>query len=268
MTRALAETTPLEPGTRAFYVAAMRALEQARVRFLVGGAYALNHYTSIVRMTKDFDVFVRRADAERTLRVLGDAGFRTEMTFPHWLGKAFAGDLLIDVIFSSGNGVAEVDEEWFQHAETGEVLGCRVQLLPPEEMIWSKGYVMERERFDGADVNHLLLARAAALDWHRLLRRFGPDWRVLLSHLILFGFVYPRERDRIPAWVLGDLVARLQDETKTPAPADPVCQGTLISSRQYQGDVGGGLIDARLDPRGHMTQADIDHWVGTLGKGE
>ncbi|MBI1872999.1 MAG: hypothetical protein HYS05_03805 [Acidobacteria bacterium] len=63
-------------------------------------------------------------------------------------------------------------------------------------------------------------------------------------------------------------MTRLEDETKTPPPADPVCQGTLISSRQYQGDVASGLIDARIHPRGRMTQADVDHWVGMLDKGQ
>ena len=53
---------------------------------------------------------------------------------------------------------------------------------------------MERERYDGADIAHLLRARADQLAWRRLLRRFGPHWRVLLGHLVLFGFVYPGER--------------------------------------------------------------------------
>src|SRR4030095_12962312 len=110
-----------------------------------------------------------------------------------------SGDCYVDLIFSSGNGVAEVDDDWFRHAVEGEVLGLRVQLTPPEESIWSKAYVMERERYDGADVAHLLHTQADRLDWQRLVRRFGPHWRVLLSHLIVFGFIYPADRARIPA---------------------------------------------------------------------
>ena len=97
--------------------------------------------------------------------MLADAGFATELTFPHWLGKAYAGDRFIDLIFSAGNGVAAVDDLWFAHAPPGEVLGVPVRLCPPEEMIWSKAFIMERERYDGADVAHLILACGRELDW-------------------------------------------------------------------------------------------------------
>src|SRR5437899_2577696 len=82
-----------------------------------------------------------------------------------------------------------------------EVLGVPVRLCPAEEIIWSKAFIMERERYDGNDVAHLLRARGCALDWDRLLRRFDGHWRVLLSHIVLFGFIYPAERAAIPARV-------------------------------------------------------------------
>ena len=50
---------------------------------------------------------------------------------------------------------------------------------------------MERERFDGADIAHLVQANAERIDWKLLLERFGNHWRVLLSHLTMFGFVEP-----------------------------------------------------------------------------
>ena len=79
----------LGPEGAEFYKGAMQALADAGVPFLVGGAYALAHYTGIVRHTKDFDFFVRPEDAERTLAALAaHQGCRMEMTFPHWLGKA------------------------------------------------------------------------------------------------------------------------------------------------------------------------------------
>ena len=98
------------------------------------------------------------------------------------------------MIYCSGNGVAEVDDEWFSFAADGEILGVPVRLCPAEEMIWSKAYVQERERFDGADIAHLIRCRGKSMDWDRLLRRFGDHWRVLFSHLVLFGFIYPGDR--------------------------------------------------------------------------
>src|SRR5688572_4795502 len=78
----------LDPQTQDFYRAAMLALRAAHVDFLVGGAYAFARYTGIARHTKDFDIFVRESHIEHVLDVLATTGSRTEVTFPHWLGKA------------------------------------------------------------------------------------------------------------------------------------------------------------------------------------
>ena len=233
--------------------------------FLIGGAHAVAPYTGIVRDTKDLDVFLRRQDCEPALAVLADAGFTTELTFPHWLGKAYAGDPFIDLIFSAGNAVAAVDDLWFAHATPGEVLGIPVRLCPPEEMIWSKAFIMERERYDGADIAHLILACGRELDWARLLRRFGRRWRVLLSHLVLFGFAYPGERDVIPDAVMADLLRRLDRERAEPGPSGRVCDGTLLSREQYLVDViERDYADGRLTPRGEMTAAEIAHWTAAI----
>ncbi|HVR72080.1 MAG TPA: hypothetical protein VMT87_14650 [Vicinamibacteria bacterium] len=259
------EISMLDPATAAFYRRAMQALDGAGAPFMVGGAYALERYTGIARHTKDFDIFVRGADCDRVLDVLAGMGCRTERTFPHWLAKAHQGELFIDVIYSAGSGIAVVDEEWFQYAERGVVLDLPALLIPPEEMIWSKAFVQERERFDGADVMHLLHCRAEKLDWKRLLRRFGPDWRVLLGHVVLFGFVYPHLRDAVPARIVEALAARLRREGSTEPIREPVCRGTLLSRAQYLTDVNEwGHRDARLEPRVAMSEEDIAHWTRAI----
>ena len=255
----------LDPATRAFYCRVVEILSGAEIPFLVGGAYALHLYTGIERHTKDFDIFFRPDDAPRALGVLAAAGYRTELTFPHWLGKVFGPDAFIDVIFSSGNGVAQVDDAWFAHAPAGEVLDMPVRLCPAEETIWSKGYVMERERYDGADIAHILRAYGDRLDWQRLLKRFGLDWRVLLHHLILFGFIYPGERARVPEWVMAELLDRLHTELRGAPPASRVCQGTLLSREQYLIDIDEwGYQDARLTPRSSMSAEDVDRWTAGI----
>jgi len=255
----------LDPETRRIYVAALEALSRAGIEFLLGGAHALAPYTGVSRDTKDLDVFLREGDCLRALAGLASAGFDTELTFPHWLAKAYAGDRFIDLIFSSGNGVARVDDLWFRHAVPSRVLGVPVRLCPPEEMIWSKAFIMERERYDGADVAHLILACGRELDWGRLLARFGRRWRVLLSHLILFGFVYPGERRAIPDPVMALLLERLREERARPEAEPRVCDGTLLSRQQYLLDVAErGYADGRLAPRGEMTAAAIAHWTAMI----
>jgi hypothetical protein len=255
----------LHPDTHAFYSRALAALAAAEIPFLVGGAYAFTHHTTIQRHTKDFDIFMRPRDVERALVALAYAGYQTEITFPSWLVKATCETDNIDVIFNSANGITPVDDSWFTHAAKAQLLDTTLLLCPIEELIWSKAFVMGRERNDSADVAHLLLAHAARLDWERLLWRFGPRWRVLLSHLVLFGFIYPSERDRIPAWVMEHLVGSLQAELVTPAPPARLCQGTILSWDQYLGDVEvGEYLDGRLAPWGTLERADIAHITETL----
>jgi hypothetical protein len=263
--------TPLltTPAKAELYRSALEMLNRSGVPYLVGGTYAFQYYAGISRTTKDFDIFVRPRDLHRILDVLHRVGFKSEIAFTHWLAKAYHGDKFMDVIFSSGNAVAEVDDEWFAHAVNEEVLGVPVKLCAAEEMIWSKALIMERERYDGADVAHVLRHCSGLLNWERLLRRFGSHWRVLLSHLVLFGFIYPGERALIPSAVMRELVNRLLAELDVPTRDSKVCQGTLLSRAQYLVDIDEwGYEDARLAPRGSMNDEQIAEWTAAIDKGK
>ena len=254
-----------QPYGQDFYERVLTTANASGVPFLVGGAFAFGRYTGIHRDTKDLDLFVRRNDAQRLMKVFSEEGDEPELTFPHWLGKVRSGEHFIDVIFGSGNGIAEVDDEWFQHAVTEELWGIPVRLIPAEEMIWSKSFVMERERYDGADIAHVLYARAAELDWPRLRRRFGPHWRVLLSHLVLFGFIYPSKRSCVPSWVMEDLLERCLAEQVAGGCPEPVCRGTLLSREQYLYDLTQrGMKDARLEDGCSMTAENIAQWTDAI----
>jgi hypothetical protein len=244
-----------------FYRQVVALLNRNLIPFLMGGGFAFEYYTRVGRSIKDMDVFLCRDDVERAFRTLNEAGFQTELTFPHWLGKVFHGSSFIDVIFSSGNGLCEVDGRWFEHARPGQVFGFPVKFCPPEEMIWSKAFIMERERYDGGDIAHLLLTCGNRLDWDRLVDRFGSHWRVLLSHLILFGYIYPSERSLVPAPILRLLLARLEDELGAPDDAQ-FCRGPLLSRSQYRVDVERlGYRDARILPEGNMSPQETAHWT-------
>ena len=244
----------------------MVALQDADIPFLIGGAYVVEVYAGVSRHTKDFDLYLRPQHVDLALDALKRRGYKTKKTFPHWLAKAGRGRDYVDLIFRAGNGLCEVDDSWFERAHGHEFLGLEVKLCAPEEMIWMKAYIMERERFDGADIAHILQSCAEKLDWPHLVHRFGPDWRVLLSHLVLFGYIYPGERDKIPAAIMDDLIARLQSEKRT-AGAEHICRGTLLSRKQYLLDIQErGFRDARLQQRVHMNAKDIAHWTRAIAK--
>ncbi len=247
-----------------FYRAVLRALKQANVEFLIGGTYALARYTGIDRRTKDLDLMIRRRDWSLAARALRASGIYTRLPFPHWLGKALSGSSLVDIIFSGGNGLTRVDDVWFERAVPARVLGFNVLLTPPEEMLWSKAFVMERERYDGADVLHLILARAETLDWEHLCDRFRDHEGILLSYLILFSYAYPGEAARLPAWAIPRLIAACDPARQR---GTRLCRGTLLSRAQYLVDVERwGFADARRPPFGPMTDKEYALWTNAIGE--
>ena len=250
---------PLSDG-HDFYRSAIEVLRSASVNFLVGGAFAIRVHTGVRRDTKDFDLLVRPQDVERALQVFRSKGFVVEMTFSHWLAKVRHESHFIDIIFRSGNGLCDVDDEWFKFARVAEVLGMLLPVCPPEEMLWQKAFIMERERFDGADVQHLLRSCGKKMDWDRLLWRFGTDWQVLLSHLVLFNYVYPGEQDAIPQGIMDRMVSRLQH--MSPPVTERLCRGTLLSRLQYLEDVEQwGYADVRKARKVQMNETELLLWT-------
>jgi hypothetical protein len=245
-----------DPGAP-FYRRVVAGLAAARIPFMVGGGYAFSRHTGIDRPCRDFDVFVVPDDAPRVLQHFACRGYKTRLAHPHWLGKIYFRGRQVDVIYASGNGLARVDQEWFDHAPRSHVLGRLVRLCPIEEMIWSKAFVMERERFDGADVLHLIRTGGADLDWDRLLRRFGDYAHVLLAHVALFDFAFPGERTRVPERVRRQLMRIFARRSTASA---RLCRGTLLSRTEYLWDLAHGRRDARRVDH-VMADADIAHWT-------
>lgn len=256
----------VNPVTADFYRRALRVLADAEVPFLVGGAFAHACFTGIRRSTKDLDLFIRREDYERVAKRMQAEGWHTEMTYPHWLAKVYAGEDFIDLIFNSGNGLTPVDERWFDDNAQAEILGVPVRVANMEDSLLSKAFIMERERYDGADVAHTIQVNAERLDWEKLVQRFGAHWRVLLAHLTLFGFIYPGERHRVPAWVMHHLAQRLAQEAAQPPGEDlHICAGTLLSREQYLHDVERlGYVDGRLTSMSTMTPDDVRTWTDAI----
>jgi hypothetical protein len=246
----------VSPSERADHVRALELLTLAGVPFLVGGAYAMFHYTGVVRYTKDLDLFLRREDEARAREVLSAAGWSTHVHEPLWLSKAQHGATQVDLIYSSGNGLAVVDDVWLGRAPQAAVLGVPARLVPPEEMVWSKAFVQERDRWDGADVAHLLRACGPNIDWKRLLAHFGEDhWHVLAAHLVLFAFSFPDDRSAVPGEVWRWLSSRVRElETGASERCESKrCRGTLLSRIQYLPDLElWGYRDARDEVPGYL----------------
>jgi hypothetical protein len=233
------DTTVIETNREAatFYERALRVLDDTKVPYLVGGAYAMQTYAGIVRETKDLDVFCKPGDHPRLLRALAEAGYTTEITDATWLAKAFEGDYFIDIIFGSANGVSTVDDSWFEHAHQAEVVGTSVRLVSVEDQIWQKCFVQDRFRHDGADVAHIFRKSGPNIDWTRLLTRLEAHWELLFAHILQFRYIYPGERDTIPNWLVEELQSRVSAQMSVPVPTEAVCRGPLLSKTEYVVDI-------------------------------
>ncbi len=228
---------------RGVYVEALYALDRSGIRYMLGGAVALNTYTGIWRYTKDLDVFVSGEAVGRVLGALDEAGFEAEVTDPLWLAKAWRGELFVDVIHGSHNGTGPVDESWLQNAKEVTVLDRRVHVIPAEEMILSKIFVVAKDRCDVDDVLHIVFATQGNLDWERMLSKIGDHWELLLAYLHLYRYVYPSHTHYLPSWVLKNLLRRYEEE---PAPAEIRFRGTMLDENTFRVDVEEwGLPDER-----------------------
>jgi hypothetical protein len=221
----------------AFYAGALEQLKEAGFPFLVAGTYAVCAYTAINRPTKDLDVFCKAGDYPRILAHFRELGYATEVEDERWIGKVRRGDCFFDVIFNSTSAVVPVTEAWFEEDHRARIHGVEVALVPPTELVWSKCFVQNRERFDGADVAHLILKQHEQIDWKRLLAYMEPYWEVLLAHLLNFRFIYPSEREAVPRWLFHELVDRLNAHAELPVPQTKVCRGRLFSGTDYLIDV-------------------------------
>lgn len=222
----------------AFYKEALDVLNECGAPFMLGGAFAMFHYTGIYRDTKDLDIFCKPSDYPRILKFFAEKGYRTELYDVRWLCKVYKDDYFIDIIFDTVNNICRVDDSWLEHARPARFVGVDVHLLPPEELVWCKLFVINRERYDGADVNHILLKTGRDFNWERLLFRMDPHWHILLAQILQFQFVYPTDYNEIiPKWLFDELMRRAHEQYDLPPAFEKVCRGPMIDQTQYEIDI-------------------------------
>ncbi len=250
---ALNAALPTAPyGAEAFYAETLADLAAERVPFLLAGTYALAAYTGIERPTKDLDIFCKPGDFPRILARFRDRGGSVEVEDERWIGKLRRGAHFIDVIFACAAGTMPVTDAWFEDAPSLDLFGARVAVVPPTELICAKAFIQLRHRFDGPDIMHLILRQHARIDWRRLLELLEQHWEALLSHLLMFRWIYPTEREHVPGWLLDELLERLHMQRSLPPPQMKICRGRMLSHIDYRPDVrlwGFADIGGRGEPR-------------------
>lgn len=214
----------------------LMALNRCRVPYVVSGAFALQVHTGIWRATKDLDLFLTPGDMAAALRCLKRQGFRCEVKDPVWLHKAHRHGFFIDLITGMSNAVITVDRSWIENARSAMILDVQARVLGAEELLASKLFVVRRERFDGADIAHIIYASHGNLDWKRVLSLVGEHWEILLFALVLYRYVYPAHTQYVPGWVWRQLLVRFSNELKNPNPAAQF-RGSLVDDKMFAIDV-------------------------------
>jgi hypothetical protein len=205
-----------EAGT--LYRRVIEAAHKARLRFALGGGLAVAAYLGQVREHKDLDLYVLPAEREPWIELtkrLGLADYYEQAPYDRqWIYRAHQAGTLVDIIWEMANHLAAVDEAWLTRGPQVEVEGLPLCLLPPEELIWSKLHVLQKDRCDWPDVLNLLYATGEQLDWEHLLKRLRDDAPLLAGSLSVLTWLSPGAASQVPAWVWRRL--RLSQ----PAPAE------------------------------------------------
>jgi len=190
----------------------MREARLRGLRFAAGGGFATNAYTGEWRNTKDLDLFILHADRDAIVRLVTDLGLRDlycERPYDRqWIYRSHDGDQIIDLIWCMANQRAAVDETWVETGPVMELDGEVFRVIPPEETLWTKLYVIQRERCDWPDAFNLLATVGPELDWHRLIERVEPDTALLAGVLSVFAWVEPDCANALPEWIWNRLEAR------------------------------------------------------------
>jgi hypothetical protein len=160
---------PLPPEASTLYREVLEAMNQHELPYAVAGAFALQKYTGISRITKDLDLFMKASDIPAALEYLKQLGFRCETPDPVWLSKAHRGDYFVDLISGMSNAVIVVDDSWMKRTLPAMIAGVPSRIISVEDLLGSKLFVVRRERFDGADIAHII---------YRTRGQLGPRPRV------------------------------------------------------------------------------------------
>lgn len=242
------------------------AMNEHQVPYAVSGAFALHQHTGISRFTKDLDLFLVRDDVQPALQLLSERNYVCEICDPVWLSKAHRDEFYVDLITGMSNGAISVDRTWIDRAQPALVLGVQTRVLAPEELIASKLFVTRRERFDGADIAHVIYGTKGRLDYQRILTIVGEHWEIFLWALILFRYVYPAHTSFVPFEVWQDLLTRYMNLVSKGDDPKAKFRGSLIDENMFAIDVREwGLDDVLAEYRARYSPKDVGVNAGGLG---
>ncbi|HJV36726.1 nucleotidyltransferase [Geomonas sp.] len=178
------------------------------IPFALGGGLAVSVYSAYVRNTKDMDIYLREQDSRRVIEITRELGFQEYTEFPYdptWSYRSARNGYIIDFLWRMLNGKASVDETWLTRGWELRIRGVSLRVIPVEELILSKLYILKMDRTDWPDILSLLYAQGVGLDWERLLSTLGDDRPLLGSVMNVLRWLCPGRACRFPESIWAPL---------------------------------------------------------------
>lgn len=190
------------------WVVYRRVIAEARRRgleFALGGGFAVATYTGQWRNSKDIDLYVVPETREAMIQVTREQGLRDiyeQQPYDRgWIYRSACQEVIVDVMWSMANHKSPVDRDWLTRGAEIVINDEHLRVLPPEEMLWDKLYVMQRDRCDWPEALKLLYSTGPRLDWEHVFRRVGDDSPLLTGILSVFAWLCPGRAQELPAWL-------------------------------------------------------------------
>ncbi|HEY5880827.1 MAG TPA: hypothetical protein VIU11_18085 [Nakamurella sp.] len=157
---------------RAALRASASALKAGSVPFALAGSYALWVHGA-PENTHDVDLVVPESAVDEAARCLADQGFTVERPPEDWLFKAYLDDAMVDILHRlNGSPIAD---DFIELAQPHDVLGLRIPVLPPTEVISTKLQAMSERYCDFGQLLPPVRAVRERLDWPRLVADVGDN---------------------------------------------------------------------------------------------
>jgi predicted nucleotidyltransferase len=187
------------------YLPMLDKADEQGLRYCLGGGLAFSAYSHRRRNTKDVDLFIMQEELDRYLKLLQELGctdyFETEPYARSWIYRADCKGVILDLIWALPNHRLRVEDDWFARGKKVTVHGRDVELIPVEELIRTKIYVLQSDRCDWPDLWNVLYQESENIDWESLLEKMNPDEALLGSLLTVFFWLRPEAAAKIPQFV-------------------------------------------------------------------
>jgi hypothetical protein len=188
-----------------FYKEVIHAVRDSGEPFALGGGFAWAAFTGVFRNGKDIDLFILPESREKLIQAISKIGltdyFEKEGYDRKWIYRGTRDGWIADLIWDMANYRANLDPDWVTLGPKVIIRGEHVRVLPIEELIWNKLYILQRPRCDWTDILNLIYLNVESIDWGRMIKKLAPDAHLLGGALNVFQWMCPGRAKLIPSYV-------------------------------------------------------------------